>query len=89
MAAARASSHSQAGATGSPALSISHVPSPWPVTAMAISAFCQVGHFLGQQLQRLRRVGPGARHVLFGAAVGKRLIEIGDRRRRNLLARRA
>ena len=35
IAAARESSHSQAGATGSPAASISQVPSPWPVTAMA------------------------------------------------------
>ena len=37
IAAERASSHNQAGATGSPALSISHMPSPWAVTEMATS----------------------------------------------------
>ncbi len=54
--------------TGRPSSSMSQVPSPCPVTAIAASAPGDIRHGRRQPAQRGDRVGPGPRHVLLDAA---------------------
>ena len=70
-----------------PALSMSHVPSPCPVTAIADDAVGEVGHLLGRASRKVLAVSVQVRAMSCSTPrVGQRLIGVGDRGHGNLFA---